>query len=57
MNDEPPLILISKQLLIVYEVTSSCSRKGTRERRGKSKERSSKKKACGREQHRCNIPA
>lgn len=33
MNNEPPLVLISKQLLIVYEATTSWSREGIMERR------------------------
>lgn len=32
MNNEPPLILISNQLITVYKATVSCSREGLKER-------------------------
>lgn len=38
MNNEPPLILISKQLLIVYKATSSRSREGRGEWRETGKQ-------------------
>lgn len=32
MNNGPPLILISNQLITVYKATVSCSREGMKER-------------------------
>lgn len=41
MNNEPPLVLISKLLLIVYEAATSWNTEGVREIRKKDEERSS----------------
>lgn len=59
MNNEPPLILISKQLLIVYEATSRRSREGDEGKEGNWKKKKGKRDQArrkGKEKHnRCNV--